>query len=142
MKGGWVWLRLLRPGPSLPRAPRRLCKWTPKAKIKALMDPGVAQVQKLVTSLRKSAKDDRVLLHYCGLGVPRPTPSGDLWVFNKDYTEVRRLRAGGLGRLRAPAVCSRSSSVPPPLSPPLAVRASAAALSPGLGPGGPRDPHL
>lgn len=53
------------------------------------MDPGYSDVQKLVVSLRKSAKDDRVLLHYCGLGVPRPTASGDLWVFNRDYTEVR-----------------------------------------------------
>jgi hypothetical protein len=38
-------------------------------------------------SLRRVAKQDRVLFHYNGHGVPRPTPNGEIWVFNKNYTQ-------------------------------------------------------
>jgi len=38
-------------------------------------------------SSRKAAKEDRVLIHYNGHGVPRPTIPGELWVFNKTYTQ-------------------------------------------------------
>ena len=34
-----------------------------------------------------NAKDERVLLHFNGHGVPRPTAAGELWVFNKTYTQ-------------------------------------------------------
>ena len=30
---------------------------------------------------------ERVLFHYNGHGVPRPTPNGEIWVFNKSYTQ-------------------------------------------------------
>lgn len=32
-------------------------------------------------------KDDRVLFHYNGHGVPRPTVNGEIWVFNKEFTQ-------------------------------------------------------
>lgn len=33
--------------------------------------------------MRKTTKDERVVFYYNGHGVPRPTPSGEIWVFNK-----------------------------------------------------------
>lgn len=32
-------------------------------------------------------KDERILFHYNGHGVPKPTAGGELWVFNKNYTQ-------------------------------------------------------
>ena len=51
------------------------------------MDPSVDETRRLAVSLRRSAKDERLLFHYNGHGVPRPTPAGELWVFNKAYTQ-------------------------------------------------------
>ncbi|KAF2976935.1 hypothetical protein EK904_002810, partial [Melospiza melodia maxima] len=51
------------------------------------LDPTVDEVKKLCTSLRRNAKEERVLFHYNGHGVPRPTVNGEIWVFNKNYTQ-------------------------------------------------------
>ena len=32
-------------------------------------------------------QNERVLFHYNGHGVPRPTMNGEIWVFNKSYTQ-------------------------------------------------------
>ena len=32
-------------------------------------------------------QNERVLFHYNGHGVPRPTANGEIWVFNKSYTQ-------------------------------------------------------
>ena len=32
-------------------------------------------------------QNERVLFHYNGHGVPRPTTNGEVWVFNKSYTQ-------------------------------------------------------
>ncbi len=32
-------------------------------------------------------QNERVLFHYNGHGVPRPTANGEIWVFNKNYTQ-------------------------------------------------------
>jgi len=37
--------------------------------------------------LRRAAKNERVLLHYNGHGVPKPTSNGELWVFDFDHTQ-------------------------------------------------------
>jgi regulator-associated protein of mTOR len=47
----------------------------------------VEEVKKLCVSLRRNAKDERVLFHYNGHGVPKPTSNGEIWVFNKNYTQ-------------------------------------------------------
>jgi len=47
----------------------------------------VEEVKKLCDSLRRSAKDERVLFHYNGHGVPRPTTNSEIWVFNKNFTQ-------------------------------------------------------
>eukprot|EP00002_Diphylleia_rotans_P037867 TRINITY_DN8515_c0_g1_i2.p1 TRINITY_DN8515_c0_g1~~TRINITY_DN8515_c0_g1_i2.p1 ORF type:complete len:916 (+),score=160.58 TRINITY_DN8515_c0_g1_i2:65-2812(+) len=58
-----------------------------KARFKQCLDPTIEDVKKLCVSLRRSAKDDRVLFFYNGHGVPRPTTSGEVWVFNKEFTQ-------------------------------------------------------
>eukprot|EP01116_Phalansterium_solitarium_P015860 TRINITY_DN354_c0_g2_i1.p1 TRINITY_DN354_c0_g2~~TRINITY_DN354_c0_g2_i1.p1 ORF type:complete len:1471 (+),score=651.08 TRINITY_DN354_c0_g2_i1:184-4596(+) len=62
-------------------------RWQPRARYKPALDPTVDDVKKLCLSLRRNAKDERVLLHYTGHGVPRPTSNGELWVFNKNFTQ-------------------------------------------------------
>lgn len=61
-----------------------------QARYKQSLDPTVDEVKKLCTSLRRNAKEERVLFHYNGHGVPRPTVNGEIWVFNK----VRHLDTG------------------------------------------------
>lgn len=62
-------------------------RWQPRARYKQNLDPTVEEVKKLCTSLRRNAKEERVLFHYNGHGVPRPTVNGEIWVFNKSYTQ-------------------------------------------------------
>ncbi|XP_033630484.1 regulatory-associated protein of mTOR-like isoform X1 [Asterias rubens] len=62
-------------------------RWQPRARYKLCLDPTVEEVKKLCTSLRRNAKEERVLFHYNGHGVPRPTTNGEIWVFNKSYTQ-------------------------------------------------------
>lgn len=62
-------------------------RWQPKARYKQSLDPTVEDVKKLCISLRRNAKEERVLFHYNGHGVPRPTSNGEIWVFNRNYTQ-------------------------------------------------------
>lgn len=57
-------------------------RWQPRARYKQCLDPTLDDVKKLCLSLRRNAKDDRILFHYNGHGVPRPTENGEIWVFN------------------------------------------------------------
>ncbi|GJJ13057.1 hypothetical protein Clacol_007306 [Clathrus columnatus] len=59
----------------------------PRMKYKPLLDPSVDDARKFCINLRKLAQDERVLFYYNGHGVPKPTPSGELWVFNKSYSQ-------------------------------------------------------
>ncbi|GAB4817626.1 hypothetical protein N2152v2_004672 [Parachlorella kessleri] len=62
-------------------------RWQPRAKYKMHLDPTTEDVKKLAISCRRTAKNERVLFHYNGHGVPRPTANGEVWVFNKTYTQ-------------------------------------------------------
>lgn len=62
-------------------------RWQSKARYKKCLDPTVEEIKKLCTSLRRNAKTDRILFHYNGHGVPKPTQNGEIWVFNKNYTQ-------------------------------------------------------
>eukprot|EP00039_Didymoeca_costata_P008263 m.109666 g.109666 ORF g.109666 m.109666 type:complete len:1325 (+) comp14009_c0_seq1:230-4204(+) len=61
--------------------------WQPKARCKQALDPTLEEVKRTCCSLRRRAKDEPALFHYNGHGVPRPTPSGEMWVFNKNFTQ-------------------------------------------------------
>ncbi|OIW30816.1 hypothetical protein CONLIGDRAFT_700427 [Coniochaeta ligniaria NRRL 30616] len=58
-----------------------------RTRYKKYLDPSIEETKKFCMSLRRNAKDERVLLHYNGHGVPKPTASGEIWVFNKKYTQ-------------------------------------------------------
>ena len=58
-----------------------------RTRYKQYLDPSVEETKRFCISLRRNAKDERVLFHYNGHGVPLPTASGELWVFNKNYTQ-------------------------------------------------------
>ncbi|XP_022708704.1 regulatory-associated protein of mTOR-like isoform X2 [Varroa jacobsoni] len=62
-------------------------RWQLRARYKQALDPTFEDVKKLCVGLRKGAKDERVLFHYNGHGVPKPTNNGEIWVFNKQYTQ-------------------------------------------------------
>ncbi|KAL3936528.1 MAG: hypothetical protein SGBAC_008171 [Bacillariaceae sp.] len=67
-------------------------KWQQQRSARALRyrrlhDPTVEDVRALCLWLRKQAREERVLFHYNGHGVPRPTPNGEIWVFDKNHTE-------------------------------------------------------
>ena len=56
-------------------------------KYRRALDPTVEDVRTLCLWLRRQARSDRILLHYNGHGVPRPTESGEIWVFDKNHTQ-------------------------------------------------------
>lgn len=58
-----------------------------RTRYKQYLDPSNDETKRFCISLRRNAKDERVLFHYNGHGVPLPTASGELWVFNKNYTQ-------------------------------------------------------
>jgi regulator-associated protein of mTOR len=58
-----------------------------RTRYRVALDPTVEETKKHATSLRKNARSERVLFHYNGHGVPKPTVSGEIWVFNKNYTQ-------------------------------------------------------
>lgn len=62
-------------------------RWQPRARYKQSLDPTTEDVKKLCMSLRRNAKEERVLFHYNGHGVPCPTANGEIWVFNRTYTQ-------------------------------------------------------
>ena len=58
-----------------------------RIRYKQYPDPSVEEARKFCMGLRKSARNERVLFHFNGHGVPLPTPSGEIWVFNRSYTQ-------------------------------------------------------
>lgn len=58
-----------------------------RTRYKQHLDPFVEDTKKFCCSLRRNAKDERILFHYNGHGVPKPTSSGEIWVFNKNFTQ-------------------------------------------------------
>jgi regulator-associated protein of mTOR len=58
-----------------------------KVKYRTQLDPSVEDAKKTAIALRRQARGERVLYHYNGHGVPKPTASGEIWVFNRQYTQ-------------------------------------------------------
>ena len=55
-------------------------------KYRRAIDPTIEDVRALCVGLRKAAGNERVLFHYNGHGVPRPTANGEIWVFDQNYS--------------------------------------------------------
>jgi regulatory associated protein of mTOR len=64
--------------------------------IESCLDPTVEDVRHACHTLRRHARRDRALIHYNGHGVPKPTPNGELWVFNKTFTQYIPLSTADL----------------------------------------------
>ena len=64
-------------------------RWSSQCANRLLLDPNSDDLRKLVLSVRKQAGSphERVLFHYNGHGVPRPTGNGEVWVYNRGYTQ-------------------------------------------------------
>jgi regulator-associated protein of mTOR len=58
-----------------------------RTRYKLLLDPTTDEARKYTSTLRRNARNERVLFHYNGHGVPKPTASGEIWVFNRNYTQ-------------------------------------------------------
>ena len=58
-----------------------------RIRYRQLLDPSVDETRKCCVTLRRNSKEERVLFHYNGHGVPLPTPSGEVWYFNRKYTQ-------------------------------------------------------
>ncbi|XP_010264478.1 PREDICTED: regulatory-associated protein of TOR 1-like isoform X2 [Nelumbo nucifera] len=80
-------------------------RWQPRARYKLQLDPTVDEVKKLCNTCRKNAKSERVLFHYNGHGVPKPTANGEIWLFNKSYTQYIPLPISDLDSwLKTPSI--------------------------------------
>ena len=72
--------------------------WQPRARIKLVADPTVEMIRKMCVSLRKQSKDERIVIHFNGHGVPKPTSNGEIWVYNEDFTQYIPLASWDLCR--------------------------------------------
>lgn len=87
-----------------------------KAKFTTHMDPAHEDLRKLCVSLRRKARSERALFYYNGHGVPRPTSSGEIWVFNRQYTQYIPVAVADIvGYLSGPSVyiwdCSNAGHI-------------------------------
>eukprot|EP00123_Amoebidium_parasiticum_P013960 comp22248_c1_seq1/m.32844 comp22248_c1_seq1/g.32844 ORF comp22248_c1_seq1/g.32844 comp22248_c1_seq1/m.32844 type:complete len:1305 (-) comp22248_c1_seq1:384-4298(-) len=90
----WLDIHNLPPNKALEQVGQRLQQQYDKlnsrqgqVRYKPCLDPTVDDVKKMCAALRRCAKDERVLVHYNGHGVPRPTDCGEIWLFNKNFTQ-------------------------------------------------------
>ena len=67
-----------------------------KLKYKKAPDPTVEDVRNLCFSMRRAARNERLLLHYNGYGVPRPTTNGEIWVFDRHHRQYIPLAVSDL----------------------------------------------
>ncbi|KAH0591317.1 hypothetical protein H2248_001400 [Termitomyces sp. 'cryptogamus'] len=58
-----------------------------KVGYKPILDPSQDDLKRFCQTARRQAKEEAVLFYYNGHGVPKPTASGELWCFNRDYTQ-------------------------------------------------------
>ncbi|GAA5866660.1 hypothetical protein JCM8547_002714 [Rhodosporidiobolus lusitaniae] len=124
---------------------------TPKTRYKQYLDPPIEDAKKFCTGARKTAKNERVLFYYNGHGVPKPTPSGELWLFNRQYTQYIPISLGEIiSWVGSPAIyvwdCSAAGNIVSKLQEFSAKRdaelvreAAAAAAAGGSGAGGGAD---
>src|ERR1700676_800134 len=58
-----------------------------RTRYKLQLDPSIEDARKFCQTMRRTAKEERVLFHYNGHGVPKPTSGGEIWVFNRNFTQ-------------------------------------------------------
>ncbi len=82
------------------RLEQQYAKWQQRSKLKyrRALDPTVDTVRELCYRMRDTAKNERVLFHYNGHGVPKPTANGEIWLFDKHHTNYIPLSVTDLRR--------------------------------------------
>lgn len=79
--------------------------WQSCSKIEPCCDPTYEDVKRLCVTFRRMADSDRVLFHYNGHGVPLPTLNGEIWFFDKEFTQYIPLQIYELlGTLGTPSI--------------------------------------
>ena len=58
-----------------------------RTRYKVVLDPTIEELKRYTVNTRKNAHHERTLFHYNGHGVPKPTSSGEVWCFNRSYTQ-------------------------------------------------------
>ncbi|KAL7548098.1 hypothetical protein ACHAWF_011388, partial [Thalassiosira exigua] len=89
------------------RLEAQYARWQQRSKLKyrRALDPTAEAVRELCARMRETAGRERVLLHYNGHGVPRPTANGEIWLFDRHHTNYIPLGVGDLrGWLGKPSV--------------------------------------
>jgi regulator-associated protein of mTOR len=81
------------------RLEQQYARWQQRSRLRyrRALDPTVDAVRELCLRTREAAQKERVLLHYNGHGVPRPTANGEIWLFDKHHTNYIPL---GIAELR------------------------------------------
>ncbi|XP_077216977.1 regulatory-associated protein of TOR 1-like [Tasmannia lanceolata] len=80
-------------------------RWEPRVRYNIQLDPTVDDVKKLCNTCREYARSERVLFHYNGHGVPKPTANGEILFSNKSYTQCIRLPVSNLDSwLKTPSI--------------------------------------
>jgi regulatory associated protein of mTOR len=69
------------------RLEQQYTQWQRNLKFRHVVDPTYEQMRTICERVRRDAKNDRLLLHIHGHGVPRPTDVGEFWVVDKNKTE-------------------------------------------------------
>ncbi|KAF2763872.1 hypothetical protein EJ03DRAFT_332367 [Teratosphaeria nubilosa] len=67
-----------------------------RTRYKVIMDPTIDELKRYTTGLRRTAHQERILFHYNGHGVPKPTASGEVWCFNRSYTQYIPVSLGDI----------------------------------------------
>ena len=108
------------------RLEQQYAKWQQRSKLKyrRAIDPTIDTVKDLCLRMRESAKNERVLLHYNGHGVPRPTGNGEIWLFDRHHTNYIPLSVADLRRwIGKPSIvvldCSGAGALMPYFAAPL-----------------------
>jgi WD40 repeat protein len=85
--------------------------WFDSDQYSVTLDPTSENVQAVALALRRAAGHERALLHINGHGVPSPTPQGELWAFDAQYTQYVPISVHLLKRwLQPPAMIVLDSS--------------------------------
>ena len=68
---------------------RQYERWQSRARYRQSLDPTVDEVRRLAIGLRRNAREERVLFHYNGHGVPKPTGA----LFTSHFVLFKIIRA-------------------------------------------------
>ena len=125
------------------RLEQQYAKWQQRSKLKyrRALDPTVDVVKDLCLRMREAAKSERVLFHYNGQGVPRPTANGEIWLFDKHHTNYIPLSVTDLRRwIGRPSIvvldCSGAGVLMPFFTAALESSSSATTMDPSSNPSG------